>query len=868
MLRVDVFLYTIVAGIEIVGAIIAFLLGNIMVANASTRFPPVLFFVFIVVFLGTGTFLLMDSSRDRRAAFLGCVFLTMACTYSHALLVTFASREWALGAYISPLAAIQGEAFLPYFLWLFVRDFPHVSERQHRNYIDQIIRLCLAGGLLLALGNAVLVLDLLGPQLQSFYRILALFSRDVPDGYYWLVIFPMAIPALPYSLWRCRTAGPQERRRGLLFATGIAVGFTPTIIVAVGGSLSAEFYRVTITEHRFITALVAYTAMLAFPFITMYSVMVNQVLDVRLVFRKAVQYTFARSTVTALFLVPAVTLAAYLYIERQSTVTELFGNPAVAALVTVGFAGLALRRLRENILHSIDRRFFRENCDAREILGRLAERSRAAATAVELTELIVDQLDRAFHLEFAAVLLLDESQSYFRHPSGEIRQLSRSSRLMQHIEQNSEAVSVDLENPRSPLNRLSLDDREWLGDAGARLILPLMGTDGAALGLIVLGPKKSELPYARDDRLLLHSIAASAALSIENRLMREPVSVSRFGSQGGPSDDEYAVECPRCDFLQASRTAKCTECGGHTTSAAVPPVLLGKFRVERKIGRGGMGIVYRAVDLVLGRTVAIKALPKVAPEYSLRLRREARTMASVSHPNMALIFGAESWRGIPMLVFEFLEGGTLEDRLKSGQLEIQEMVDLGIVLASVLERTHEAEILHCDIKPSNIGFTGQRIPKLLDFGLAHILNDVRMSRALSSDAAVDSDATKTLMSTVPIHKATAFGPLAGTPAYLSPDALKGKPPSVAYDLWGLALVLYEAVTGYNPFKAPTIAETVRRVRISPIPNVRDLRPDCSDEVASFFAGELSRDARLRSTTALEFRRKLETLSLRRAAAHS
>jgi len=281
-----------------------------------------------------------------------------------------------------------------------------------------------------------------------------------------------------------------------------------------------------------------------------------------------------------------------------------------------------------------------------------------------------------------------------------------------------------------------------------------------------------------------------------------------------------------------------------------------------------MGVVYRAVDLTLGRTVAIKTLPKVAPEYSVRLRREARTMASLSHPNLALIFGAETWRGIPMLVFEFLEGGTLEDRLKSGMLDIREAIQLGVVLASVLERTHEAGILHCDIKPSNIGFTRQRVPKLLDFGLAHILNDFRISRALPYGPSISSDETRELISTAAIHEATLFGPLAGTPCYLCPEALKGKPPSVSFDLWGLALVLYEAVTGLNVFKADSLIETLNKVKTCAVPDLRELRPDCSRDVAAFFADELSRDSRRRSATAVEFRLKLEDLSVRPVAAHN
>jgi hypothetical protein len=114
--------------------------------------------------------------------------------------------------------------------------------------------------------------------------------------------------------------------------------------------------------------------------------------------------------------------------------------------------------------------------------------------------------------------------------------------------------------------------------------------------------------------------------------------------------------------------------------AAVPVVVNGKFKVERLLGSGGMGVVYLAVDVTLDRKVAIKTLPKVTPDRVAWLQREARAMASVRHPNLALIYGAEHWRGTPLLIVEYLEGGTLSEYLRRGVLEVMEAIDLGIVL--------------------------------------------------------------------------------------------------------------------------------------------------------------------------------------------
>ena len=133
-----------------------------------------------------------------------------------------------------------------------------------------------------------------------------------------------------------------------------------------------------------------------------------------------------------------------------------------------------------------------------------------------------------------------------------------------------------------------------------------------------------------------------------------------------------------------------------------------------------MGVVYRAKDLTLGRAVALKTLPATSPEDSARLRREARAMAAITHPNLALIFGVETWQGTPILVIEYLAGSTLAERLPTGPMAWEEVLELSLVLASVLERVHGSGILHRDVKPSNIGFTEEDVPKLLDFGLVRI----------------------------------------------------------------------------------------------------------------------------------------------------
>jgi serine/threonine protein kinase len=271
-----------------------------------------------------------------------------------------------------------------------------------------------------------------------------------------------------------------------------------------------------------------------------------------------------------------------------------------------------------------------------------------------------------------------------------------------------------------------------------------------------------------------------------------------------------------------------------------------------------MGVVYRAIDLLLGREVAIKTLPRAAPEYAMRLRREARAMATCTHPNLALIFGAETWRGTPMLICEYIAGGTLADKLRTDRSPLSETLHLGITLANVLQRIHDAGILHRDIKPSNIGYTMSGDPKLLDFGLAHMLNDARIeARRLQSMSAETLDGSTISLSIGALGSITPSGHLVGTPAYLSPERIRNETPDPSVDLWALALVLYEALSGLNPMVRATVKETLACVRTASVPDIREWVPDCPEVMAAFFNDALAKDRSRRPAMASEMAARLQ-----------
>ena len=808
------------AAAKLVAALVAYVLPALSDVPSANPIPPSIFALLIVCFGGVAAFLFIASPRDQRAVTLGVILLLIAVPLTNSLIGRFGKLSPDLAALSRNL---RPEAFQPYFLWTFAGVFPstHALLWQKR-LINLATKCALVIGVLLfvsAITTSVLVRS---NTLVDVVRALSV--RENP-GYYWPILYSIGLPVFPFLFLKARNSLPDERRRTMVFIGGMAIGSVPIMSVVLAESLSPALHAyLSVPAHRVTSGVILYAFRLLVPVVTAYSVVVHRVFDVRVAIRRAVQYALARSVVAVVTVLPALALAYLLYRQRSGSVSALFQGPGPTLLFGTAVAGLFVFRVRHAALRAIDRRFFRDQYDAHQVLSNLVETCRRSLEPGELAHLVEEQVDRALHLENIAVCVLAPLTNQLVASGGKARSLSAASALVAMLRDRAASMEVRLEEPNSALRQLPQDEQEWLADGGIRLITPMLASDRTVVGLIALGEKKSELPFSQEDHLLLQSLAVSAAPKLEMFVARNRALPPETPIPTTDQVSDAGRECRACDTVFSPVTETCTVCGGALVEAPIPAVLAGKFHVERRIGSGAMGVVYQATDSQLGRLVAIKTLPKVSPSQAFRLRQEARTLAAVTHPNLVTIFGAETWRGTPLLIFEFLGGGTLTTRLASGPLPIDEAIDLGLLLSSALERIHRAGVLHRDIKPSNIGFESWGTPKLLDFGLAQIVGNSGFD---------DS----------PLNA------MVGTPAYLSPDSVAGRPPDVGTDLWQLSLVLYESITGSNPMRRPTVEATLDAIRHDGVPPARDARPDCPPAVADLLAEALDRDPRRRPRSA-------------------
>lgn len=702
------------------------------------------------------------SGRDRRARTLALVYWFVAAWFATGG-VSYLARAAPDSETLSALARVRPESFLAAALWAFVREFPRTH---YLSALDATVRgmtrvSIVAGAAMLALSTAGAI------------------TTVVFD----LTVVGLTLTAVVVLLARWRHAEGLEAVRVRWLLTAMFAAFLPALLVA---QTTAAF---RITTAGKVIGVAVYGPLLALPFVTAYAVASTRVLPVGLALVAGLRYVVATQ-----FVLWSVLAAFALLVLRVAALRGAFRDGAWAgpgALVVIAAVVGAVVALRPGILRLL-RRWANPGAQTHvEALARLSGRLRDARTALEVADVFAEaatsglrasaqpyllRFGRLVPVSDTGIALPAETTMWALLGTGE-----------------PSVVGEDLRETVYPV--LPSEDQEWVTRSRLAVVAPLAsgGDPSQVLGMITIERRRDALGLTREDLEFLKTCTSAVLLSCR--------SLATGSSMASEPLDEVSLECGRCGKVHAWTAAdSLCGCGGSLRRGALPKRLAGRFEMVRLLGSGGMGTVYQATDGVLQRDVALKTLLWLSPAAAERALAEARALARISHPNVAVLFASETWRQTPILVMEYLAGGTLADRLRAGPLSTREAVQIAGEVASALEFVHSAGRYHGDVKPSNVGLSPTGVPKLLDFGLSG------GSHRPSTGAVAVGDA---------VSKSV----LGGTPAYLSPDVWGGAAPGPATDVWALAVVLYEMVAGHHPYGALRDSRAIAdRVQ----PGLRDL----------------------------------------------
>ena len=616
---------------------------------------------------------------------------------------------------------------------------------------------------------------------------MAAFRPDGRPGGVWIPFYETltaALMALVLARNYRRLRDPDSRRRirwaGLGFVATLAVFFLFAALKSLAYITgSPGVYQLMLAVNDLATAVIGLSCVAL-----AYAVARHRVLGIHVVIRRGVQYLLARNALRVIAILPAVILLfeAVRYPHR-SLEDLLFREPwpFYAALTITGAISLRYRRQ----MHSwLDRKFFLTEFEQERALVALAERIKTAQSQAEVCLYAAREIDAALHPTEIHVLLRSRNDDRLRVAYS--RAIDKAVRLRDWL--NESGCGLLRDDSVFSLYEPALSAPDAL--PSEQLVVPLVGASQEGPGALVLGPKRSEQPYTSRDRGLLKSVATQIALVGDVLRLKERVGQElRVKVQVlGHLDDQLVqllTECPACGFCYTTAQSTCPRDGTSLTlTLPVEKTIEGKYRLERRIGRGGMGVVYEALDHRLGRKVAVKVMIGDLfgnNEALARFEREARVAAFLTHPNVVTVhdFGRLAAGGA-YLAMELVAGKSWRERLRAGlNLSLPQVSHWMKQLCSAVEAAHAKGIVHRDLKPENLMIAdddplGRVI--VLDFGLAKLRSAVSGTE----------------------YGLTATGAVMGTRGYMAPEQRAGRNIDTRADVFALAVICAETLTGWRP----------------------------------------------------------------------
>jgi tRNA A-37 threonylcarbamoyl transferase component Bud32 len=523
-----------------------------------------------------------------------------------------------------------------------------------------------------------------------------------------------------------------ERRRVRVVMLGTIVG------ALAGGPVVLSYWRTStngFSQPVLATPLVAIGTFLflALPLSFAYAILRHRLFGITTIIRQGLRYVLARRVLLAIAPAMLVLLVADILVHRDEPLGSVLRG---RVWIYGGLAALALvaRARRRGWMDALDRRFFRERYNAQRLLREVAGDLRRAADLGPVAPSVVSRIEQALHPSRVTLFVRDSIQGPYR--------------ALATAPANAGAIGID--------------------DSSVEISVPIASAQDPAAALLALGPRRSEEPYTDDDADMVNAIADSIALHLRASL---PL-----------SDINAFFECPRCGTCYDAG-GSCRSDGAILIGVNVPRPFLERYRIERRVGEGGMGTVYVALDALLQRRVAAKLVREDLihlPGAAERFQREAQAAAALAHPNIVTVHDFGVSGGHAFLVMELLQGRTLRDVLRAEErIDCRRALNILRDLAAAIETAHQRQLIHRDLKPENVWLVidgAREQAKVLDFGLA------------TSLTAADGAAL-----------ALAGGTIAGTPLYMAPEQLRGEEPLRSWDLWALAVIAFEMVCGVHPF---------------------------------------------------------------------